>query len=336
MEERKFVMTRVCIVGAGSIGSVIGARLAKVGGVRVSAVARGATLVALRQHGWRLRTAAGDVTGPVHASENAGDLGPQDIVFIAVKAPALSQLAPAIGPLLQPSTVVVPAMNGVPWWFCNAVPGCPDLDLDSVNPGGAIAAAIPAASILGCVVHASARQVEPGLVEERMWDKLIVGEPGGGVSHRAGGVVQLLSAAGCATLQSPNVRSEIWYKLWGNLTMNPVSAITGATIDRILGDPLVRALCSAAMREATEIGHRIGCAIEQSPDDRHAVTAKLGAFKTSMLQDVEAGRALELDAIVTAVHEIGRRVDVPTPSIDSLLGLTRLFARTRGLYPDGR
>jgi 2-dehydropantoate 2-reductase len=282
-----------------------------------------------------LKSAAGEVEAAVEASDNPADLGQQDIVFIVVKGPSLHQIAQSISPLIGPSTIVVPAMNGVPWWFCNGISGFERKGLQSIDPNGGIAGAIPFANVLGCVVHASARQVAPGLVEEKMWDRIVVGEPQGGLSDRAATVTKLLASAGCTAAHSADVRSEIWYKLWGNLTMNPVSAMTGATIDRILSDPLLRAFCSSAMREATEIGQRIGCRIEQSPEDRHQVTAKLGAFKTSMLQDAEAGRALELDAIVTAVHEIGRRIDVATPNIDALLGLARLFAKVRGLYPDG-
>lgn len=328
-------MIRVCVVGAGAIGGVIGARLAVSGHVHVCAIARGATLIALRQHGWRLKSAAGDVNEAADASENPADHGHQDVVFIAVKGPSLHQITQSISPLLGPSTIVVPAMNGVPWWFCNGITGFESEGLQSIDPHGKIARTIPLVNVLGCVVHASARQVAPGLIEEMMWDKIVVGEPQGGLSDRAATVTALLANAGCTAAQSADVRSEIWYKLWGNLTMNPVSAMTGATIDRILSDPLVRAFCSSAMQEATEIGHRIGCRVEQSPEDRHQVTAKLGAFKTSMLQDAEAGRLLELDAIVIAVHEIGRRIDVATPNIDALLGLARLFARVRGLYPDG-
>jgi 2-dehydropantoate 2-reductase len=144
----------------------------------------------------------------------------------------------------------------------------------------------------------------------------------------------LLRGAGFDVTESADVKRDIWYKLWGNMTMNPLSAVTGATIDRLLDDPLVLAWCSAAMREAASIGERIGCAVAQSPEDRHAVTRKLGAFKTSMLQDVEAGRAIELDALVTVVREMAQRLHIATPNIDALLGLTRVFARTRGLYPD--
>jgi 2-dehydropantoate 2-reductase len=325
---------KVCIVGAGAIGGFIGARLAAAGTAQVSAIARGATLQALRTHGWRLRQADGLVQAPVTASDDAGDLGEMDLVVIAVKGPALPAVAANIAPLLGPRTIVLPAMNGVPWWFGQGVAALGDAPLDSVDPGGRISAAIPRQHVLGCVVHASAASVEPGLVQHRMGQGLIIGEPDGGESARARQVAGLLNGAGFDVTLSPRIRYDIWYKLWGNLTMNPVSALTGATIDRLLDDPLVRQFCSAAMLEAAAVGAQVGCAVEQSPEDRHAVTRKLGAFKTSMLQDVEAGRAIELDSIVTAVHEMGRRTGVATPNIDALLGLARLFGRVHGLYPD--
>ncbi|MFT3954659.1 MAG: 2-dehydropantoate 2-reductase [Piscinibacter sp.] len=324
---------KVCIVGAGAIGGFIGTRLAAAGRAELSALARGATLAALREHGWRLDTAAGRVQAAARASDNAAELGVQDLVVIAVKGPALTAVARGIAPLLGAQTMVLPAMNGVPWWFCQGEPGFEGVTLDSVDPGGEIAAAIRFERVLGCVVHASTSTPEPGLVQHKMGQGLIVGEPRGGRSERAQAVVDLLAHAGFDATHSENVRYDAWYKLWGNMTMNPVSAITGATMDRILGDAQVREFCSAAMREAAAIGARIGCAIVQSPEDRHAVTAKLGAFKTSMLQDVEAGRAIELDAIVGAVHEIGSRLGEPMPAISALLGLTRLFGRVHGLYP---
>ena len=324
---------KVCIIGAGAIGGFIGTRLAARGQARVSALARGATLAALREHGWRLRSGPDLLTAPVaQVSDRASDLGPQDLVIIAVKGPALASVARGIAPLLDAGTIVLPAMNGVPWWFCASQPGF--APLHSVDPGGVIARAIPLPQVVGCVVHASTSAPEPGLVEHRTGQGLIVGEPAGGHSERVQAVADLLAAAGFDVTHSADVRHDIWYKLWGNLTMNPVAAITGASVDRVLADPLVRGFCSAAMVEAAAVGERIGCSISQSPDDRHAVTAKLGAFKPSMLQDVEAGRPLELDAIVAAVQEIGQRVAVPTPNIDALLGLARLFGRVRGLYPE--
>jgi 2-dehydropantoate 2-reductase len=323
----------VCIVGAGAIGGLIGARLAAAGRAQVCALARGATLQALRTRGWRLQTAAGRVQAPAQAAQRAEDLGAQDLVVIAVKGPAPTAVAESIGPLIGPGTIILPAMNGVPWWFCQGLAGLGDEPLHSVDPGGRIARALPFAQVLGGVVHASASSPEPGLVLHRMGQGLIVGEPAGGRSPRAQAVVDLLADAGFDATHSANVRYDIWYKLWGNMTMNPVSAITGATVDRVLEDPLVREFCSHAMLEAAAIGAAIGCAIEQSPQDRHAVTAKLGAFKTSMLQDVQAGRPIELDALVGAVHEIGERLGQAMPNIRALLGLSRLFGQAHGLYP---
>ena len=326
---------KVCIVGAGAIGGFIGARLAAAGGAQVSALARGATLAALRTHGWRLQQGGVLIQAAVTASDQAADLGVQDLVVIAVKGPSLPAVTADLGSLLGPQTVVLPAMNGVPWWFSHGLAVLGDAPLDSVDPGGRIAAAIPLVQVVGCVVHASTAAPEPGLVLHKMGQGLIIGEPAGGRSGRVQALAELLTTAGFEATVSDSVRYDLWYKLWGNLTMNPISALTGATIDRVLADPLLREFCSAAMREAAAIGARLGCEITQSPEDRHAITARLGAFKTSMLQDVEAGRALELDSIVTAVHELGQRVGVPTPSIAALLGLARLFGRVRGLYPSG-
>ncbi|MGK8198528.1 2-dehydropantoate 2-reductase [Burkholderia cepacia] len=324
---------KICVVGAGAIGGFLGTRLAAAGGDDVSAIAIGETLSALRTHGWRLDTKDGRITAPVHATDVPSDLGRQDLVIIALKGQVLPSVVPGLAPLIGPETIVLPAMNGVPWWFNANVAAFADTPLQSVDPGGCIAATIPVGHVLGCVVHASCASPEPGLVRHVMGHGLIVGEALGGTSARATAIAERLTRAGFDVTVSADVRQDIWYKLWGNLTMNPVSAITGATIDHLLGDPLVRQFCSAAMREAAAIGACIGCTITQDPEDRHAVTSKLGAFKTSMLQDSEAGRPLELDGIVGAVHEMGRHLDVPTPAIDALFGMARLFARERGLYP---
>jgi 2-dehydropantoate 2-reductase len=315
---------KISVVGAGAVGGLIGARLA-LAGHETSAVARGQTLTALTTHGWRL--ASGE-RAPTRATDRPVELGPQDLVVLAVKAPALAAVAPLVTPLLGKETVVLPAMNGVPWWFMA------DSPLLSIDPDGAVAAAIPRSHVLGCVVHFASTMAEPGLVRHTSGDGLIVGEPDGGASDRAQAVVDALVAAGFQARLSLDVRTDIWYKLWGNMTMNPISALTGATADRILDDPLVNQFCLAVMAEAEQIGARIGCPIHESGTDRMAVTRKLGAFKTSMLQDAEAGRPVELDALVTVVREIGERVGVATPSVDVLLGLARLGARVRGLYPE--
>jgi len=325
---------KVCIVGAGAIGGFIGTRLARAGEAQVSALARGATLQALRTQGWRLRQGGELLQVPATASDDPSELGVQDLVVVALKGQALPELAPRLAPLIGRDTIVLPAMNGVPWWFGRGVAALGDAPLESVDPGGVVGRAIPFERVLGCVVHASTATSEPGLVEHRMGRGLIVGEPAGGESPRSAQVAGLLRAAGFEVTLSADVRRDIWYKLWGNLTINPVTAITGATSDRVLDDPLVREFCSAAMREAAAIGERLGCAITQSPQDRHAITRRLGAFRSSMLQDVQAGRAIELDAIVGVVREIALRLGVATPNIDALLGLTRLFGRVHGLYPE--
>ncbi|HEX4331678.1 MAG TPA: 2-dehydropantoate 2-reductase [Usitatibacter sp.] len=326
---------RICIVGAGAVGGLLGARLAAAGAAQVSALARGATLHALRTHGWRLTEGGAMLSAPANAASDPAELGPQDAVIIAVKGPALSDVAPRIAPLLGPATIVVPAMNGVPWWFARGVADAGDAPLESVDPGGNIDRAIDFERVVGCVVHLNAATAEPGLVVHNMGRGLILGEPRGGASARVRALAEPLAQAGFETRVSDDVRRDIWYKLWGNMTTNPVSAMTGATGDRILGDPLVMAFCHAAMREAAAIGARLGCPIAETPEDRSKITARLGAFRTSMLQDAEAGRPLELDAIVGVVHELGRRVGIATPNIDALFGLARLFGRVHGLYPPG-
>jgi 2-dehydropantoate 2-reductase len=326
-------MMKVCIVGAGAIGGFIGTRLAVGGRCEVSALARGATLQALRTHGWRLQQDGALLQHPMLASDQARDLGPQDVIVIAVKGPALAAAAQSIAPLLGKETIVLPAMNGVPWWFSQGLRALGDAPLASVDPGGNIDAQIPLRRVIGCVVHASTFTTEPGFVQHKMGRGLIIGEAHGDAQERTRRLGELLQHAGFEVTLSPNIRYDIWYKLWGNMTMNPVSAITGATMDKILDDPLVLEFCSGAMREAAAIGSMIGCEVTQSPQDRHAITRKLGAFKSSMLQDVESGRAIELDSLVGAVREMGQRLGVRTPHIDALMGLARLFGRTHGIYP---
>ncbi len=322
---------KVCIYGAGAIGGWIGARLAR-HGAQVSAVARGATLTALKDKGLRLELQGEHIAAPVQASEHASDLGVQDLVVVAVKAPALAAVAAGIGPLLGPDTLVLTAMNGVPWWFFDGFGPLAGTRLQAVDPQGTIAKAIPARHVIGGVVHASCALDGPGHVRHHFGNGLIVGEPSGQATPRVQALVAMLKDAGFDATLSEQIQKDVWYKLWGNMTVNPVSAITGATTDLIMDDPLVRGFISSVMLEAREIGARIGIPITQDPEDRHAVTRKLGAFKTSMLQDVEAGRSVELDALVTAVQEMGRLTGVATPCTDILLGLARLHARQRGLY----
>ena len=324
---------KICIVGAGAIGGWIGVKLAQAG-CNVSVLARGATLEAVRQHGLRLHEQGAVAAVPVTASADAAQLGPQDLVVVAVKAPAMAQVAQSIGPLLGSGTMVLTAMNGVPWWFFDGFGGRhAGTRLRAVDHDGGIARAVPAAHVIGCVVHASCSLAGPGQSSHHFGNRLIVGEPSGEKTARVQQLAALLAQAGFETTLSEQIQKDIWYKLWGNMTVNPVSALTGATTDLILNDDLVRGFISSVMLEARDIGGRIGIPIEQNPVDRHQVTLKLGAFKTSMLQDVEAGKAVELDALVTVVREIGQLTGVATPFTDALLGLARLHARVRGLYP---
>lgn len=323
---------KACIYGAGAIGGWIGVKLANAG-CDLSVVARGATLEALRAHGLRLQQGTETLTAKVLASAAPADLGVQDLVVVAVKAPAMAQVAKAIRPLLGPDTIVLTAMNGVPWWFFQDFGGSyAGTRLKAVDPDGSIAEAVPAKHIVGCVVHASCALRGPGFVQHHFGNKLIIGEPSGEQTARVRQLAALLEKAGFETVLSEQIQKDAWYKLWGNMTVNPVSAMTGATTDLILNDDLVRGFISAVMLEAREIGARVGIPIAQQPEDRHQVTRKLGAFKTSMLQDVEAGKPVEIDALVTVVREMGQMTGVPTPFTDALLGLSRLHARVHGLY----
>jgi 2-dehydropantoate 2-reductase len=270
-------------------------------------------------------------------SAQPADLGPQDLVVVAVKAPAMADVATGIAPLLGSNTTVLTAMNGVPWWFFQGFGGkLQGTTLNTIDPEGRIAQAIPAQHVVGCVVHASCSLDAPGVVRHHFGQGLILGEPAeqnGKVSTRVQQLVADLQAAGFNASASAQIQKDVWYKLWGNMTVNPISAITSATTDLILKDDLVRDFVSKVMLEAKAIGEKIGIPIAQTPEDRHAVTLKLGAFKTSMLQDVEAGKTVELDALVSGVQELGQLTQISTPYTDALLGLSRLHARVRGLYP---
>jgi 2-dehydropantoate 2-reductase len=322
----------ILVVGLGAIGGFMAARLGAAGH-HVSALARGATLTAVRETGLRLTTTAGDSVHALEVSDRVDRLTAPDLMIITLKAPALATLAADLAPLIGPNTVVMPAMNGVPWWFLQPAPFADPRRLAHVDPHGRIESTLPLAQVLSCVVHLTCSCPEPGHVRHGFGDRLIVAEPAGGPSARLDAVAEVLDGAGFGVERSTDIRRDIWFKLWGNMTMNPISALSGAPCDAILDDALVHAFMADAMGEAAAIGERIGCPITQSAEERMALTRQLGAFKTSMLQDAEAGRTLELDALVGAVHEIGQRFGVPTPAIGALFGLTRLMARRRGLYP---
>jgi 2-dehydropantoate 2-reductase len=317
---------KVCVAGLGAVGGLLAARLA-LAGHEVSALARGATLAAVRERGLALTSNQGERrVVRIEAADTAARLPLPELLIVAFKGHALAADAQQLAPLIGPQTIVLPMMNGVPWWFLQPADAKP---LASVDPHGRIAATVPLAQTLGAVVHLTCAGSAPGEVKHGFGERLIVGEPSGTVGERVERVAKALESAGFQAERSENIRRDIWFKLWGNMTMNPVSALTGAACDAILDDELVRAFMARGMAEAAAIGARIGCPIEQTPDARMAVTRQLGAFKTSMLVDAEQGRALELDALVGAVREIGDRVGVATPNIDALHGLARLMDRTR-------
>lgn len=324
---------RIGIIGAGAIGGWIGVRLAQ-RGHDIAVLARGETLAALRTHGWRLDIGGETLTARVAASDDPAALGVQDVVLISLKGPALPAVAPRIAPMIGADTLVVPMMNGVPWWFL--LGGAGDVAptaLRSVDPDGAIAAALPYDRVIGTVVHASAAAIGPGHIMHKAGNGVIFGEPAGGTGARVARLCAMVEDAGFAVTHSDRIRYEIWYKLWGNMTMNPISAITGATCDKILDDPLVAGLTLGVMAEAQAIGARIGCPIAERGEDRMAVTRQLGAFKTSMLQDAEAGRPIEIDQLLSAPREIAATLGMATPMLDALTGMVRLFGRQHGLYP---
>jgi 2-dehydropantoate 2-reductase len=311
----------VAVLGAGAIGGWVAAKLALAGN-RVSIVARGGTLEALRAEGLLLSEGQQTRRAAIAVADEASAIGPQELLVVAVKAPALAAAAEAARPMIGPGTIVLPMLNGVPWWFVDGEP------LRSVDPQGKIAEALPFDRLVGCVVHATCSRSASNHVVVRHADKLILGEPRGGGSERVAELCSLFENAGISCEASGDVRRAIWYKLWGNATINPLSALTRATADRLLGDPAIRAFMAGAMAELAAVGAAIGCPIAESAEDRMAVTARLGAFKTSMLQDVEAGRPIELEALLGAPREIAARAGIPTSRLDLLYAMTAELARS--------
>lgn len=323
---------RAVIVGPGAIGVWMGERLAAAGW-DVSALARGETLKALQTHGLRVMDKGVLTTAPVHASDDPTQLGVQDYVIIALKAQALPGLASRLAPLMGPDTSVVSAMNGVPWWFFQGLEGpLKDASLDAVDPGGVIAQAIAPHRVIGCVLHNSNFTPEPGMAQVAGLDRLIFGEPDGRLTPRLETLAEAYRAAGVRVDTPTDIRTPIWAKLWGNMAANPISALTGAGMSRMLNDPYINGLTLRMMREMAEIGERLGFSLGLTPEARLDVARKLGDFRTSMLQDMDAGRPLELDPITGAVVELGERLGVPTPNLSAVYGLARLAAQTRGLY----
>ena len=324
---------RICIYGAGAIGGLMGARLARAG-ADVSLIARGPHLAAMRENGLTVRSAEETFTVHPRVTDDPATLGPQDYVVITLKA---HQVPGVVGPmqsLLAPDTAVVMAVNGVPWWYFYGLGGAYDgRRLRSVDPGDVQWDGIGPQRVIGCVVYPAAEVPEPGVIELVEGDRFTLGEPAGKKTERAVHLSEALIAAGLKAPIRAKIRDEMWIKLWGNLSFNPISALTCATIEVICTDPGTRAVARAMMVEAQAIAEKLGVRFPISVDKRLDGGAAVGAHKTSMLQDLERGRPMEIDALVTAVQDMGRLVEVPMPAIDAVLALVRLRARMAGCYP---
>lgn len=326
---------RYCIYGLGAIGGQIAARLARAGAT-VSGVARNDTLAAIRERGIGLRENRGAPIAwqPIEVAERLTDLPPADCVVVAVKTTALPAIADDLAAGLPAHRSIVTAMNGVPWWFFDGFGGrMRDHRLHSVDPGGRLASAFPARRVIGAAIHLSGFTPAPGEIVRTSGNRIVIGaaDPASRAAH-AGALRSDLREAGFDVEVSPDIRRDIWFKLYGNVSLNPASVLTRMPVDRILGDPLARDFVARCVTEANAIGRAIGLGIDQSADERLESTARLGSFKPSMLQDAEAGRPIELDALLTSVREIGAALGVPSPNIDALLGLCRLHGEANGLY----
>ncbi|MGN6150290.1 MAG: 2-dehydropantoate 2-reductase [Rhizomicrobium sp.] len=321
---------RVCVIGAGAIGGWMAGLLADAGN-DVSLLARGETLAALKANGLKVRRKENEQTHRLAVAGDPAALGEQDAVIIAVKGQSVPAVAANAKALLRTNGIVIPAVNGIPWWFFQ-IPGIPQsgFALSSVDPDGRTASAIAPERVIGCVVHASAWTPQPGVVEVNGEDKLIFGEPGGAKSPRVEAFAAAFGKPALPVVVSDNIRRDIWLKLWGNMTMNPLSVLTGATTLRMISEPDVTALVREMMMEMKRIGERIGLPIPLMPEDRMAITRKLGDIKTSMLRDWEAGRVLEIDPILGVLAEIAKRVEEPAPFLHAVLGLLRLRAENKG------
>lgn len=323
---------KVCIFGAGAIGGYMGVKLAKAG-ADVSLVARGPHLAAMQEKGLTLIEEGEKTTVPVTASDDPAALGVQDYVIVTLKAHSVPPVVSKMAPLIGPNTTIVSGVNGVPWWYFHKLEGAHEgTRLDSVDPGNVQWDGFGPDRVLGCVVYPAAEVIEPGVIKHIEGNRFSLGEPDGSKSDRAQALSKILANAGLKAPVRPKLRDEIWVKLWGNLSFNPISALTHATLDVLCTDEGTRAVARNMMVEAQEIAERLGVKFPIDVDRRIAGGAAVGAHRTSMLQDLDQGRPMEIDALVASVQELGRVTGVPTPTVDTVLGLIRLRARTAGLY----
>jgi len=324
---------KICIFGAGAIGGYMGAKLAGAG-AEVSLVARGPHLAAIRANGLTLIEEGGETTHRVQATDDAESLGPQDYVILTLKAHSVPAVVPRILPLMGPSSTLVSGVNGVPWWYFYRHGGAYEgTRLETVDPGGVQWDGFGPDRVLGCVVYPAAEVERPGVVRHIEGNRFSLGEPSGDMSERATRLSKALAAAGLKAPVRPRLRDEIWVKLWGNLSFNPISALTHATLDVLCTDPGTRGVARSMMLEAQAVAETLGVRFPIDVERRIDGGAAVGAHRTSMLQDLDAGRPMEIDALVASVAELGRLTGVATPAIDTVLALVRLRARVAGLYP---
>ena len=325
---------KICVFGAGAIGGYMGAKLAQAG-ADVSLVARGPHLAAMKENGLRLieEETGTDTTVPVSASDNAADLGVQDYVIVTLKAHSVPPVVEKMQPLIGEGTTIVSGVNGVPWWYFHKIGGpLEGTRLATVDPGDAQWNGFGPDRVLGCVVYPAAEVIEPGVVKHIEGNRFSLGEPDGSKSERATRLSQALSSAGLKAPVRPKLRDEIWVKLWGNLSFNPISALTHATLDVLCTDEGTRAVARNMMLEAQEIAEKLGVKFPIDVDRRIEGGAAVGAHRTSMLQDLDMGRPMEIDALVGSVQELGRITDTPTATIDTVLALVKLRGRIAGCY----
>ncbi len=325
---------KLCIYGAGAVGGYLGAALARVAGIEVTLIARGAHLAAIREKGLTLIDQGESFTVRPPATERPEEAGPQDFVVVSLKAHQAWQAAEHMAPMLGPRTAVVTCQNGVPWWYFHRLDGPYEgVRIASVDPGDRQWAAIGPERAIGCVVYTAAEIAAPGVVNKISGSRFALGEPSGETSARCRALGAALEAAGLEAPILERIRDEIWLKLWGNLCFNPISALTGATLDVVASDPGTRALSRAMMQEAHDIATRLGVRFRLGIEERIDAAARVGAHRTSMLQDLERGRAMEIDVLLTAVQEMGRMLEIESPTIDLVLALVQQLGRSRGLYP---
>lgn len=324
---------KICIFGAGAIGGYVAAKLAQAG-ADVSVVARGPHLLAMQEKGLTLLEEGRDaVTVPITASDNAADLGPQDYVLVTLKAHSVPAVVGAMQPLIAEHTTVVSGVNGVPWWYFHKLGGpFEGTRLASVDPGDVQWNGFGPDRILGCVVYPATEVIAPGTIKHIEGNRFSLGEPDGSKSDRAKALSAVLASAGLRAPVRPRIRDEIWLKLWGNLSFNPISALTHATLDVLCTDPGTRAVARGMMIEAQEIAERLGVTFPVDVDKRIDGGAAVGAHRTSMWQDLDLGRPMEIDALVSSVQELGHLTGIATPTIDTVASLVKLRARVAGLY----